>query len=161
MPKDLQTSVRANAQLVRYRAGALIHQRGDAANSVSIIQTGAVRISNITSKGDRITIAELGAGESFGPFSLLTERLRSHDAHARSDVKLLELKRTAFRFLLDEAPELRDHVITHLERCLVRALEAIEGERSYPLKVRLAKLLLQRGAGESYFVENVLPAFDS
>ena len=144
---DLKKRFLHTARFRRYRAGALIHQSGDDSRCVSMIQAGTVRMSNIGRDGGRVTLADLVPGESFGLVPLLSESPRTHDAHALTDVSLLELSRPAFRRLMDDAPEIRDYIISQLARRLMRALEAVEIERRYPLKARLAKLILQKTMG--------------
>ncbi len=151
LPPGMKAKVLCASRQRSYTAGAVIHQSGQESGSVSIIHSGQVRMSKLGSDGARVTIADLGPGESFGLMALLSEHPRTHDALALTPVRLFEISRATFRRLMNEVPDFRDHVILQLADRLMRALEAVEDERRFSLKVRLAKLLLQK-AGTSHSI---------
>jgi CRP-like cAMP-binding protein len=147
LPSEMKAKFLRASHMRDCKAGVLIHQSGQDSGSMSIIRSGTVRMSNLGIDGAQVTIADLGPGESFGLMPLLSGRSRTHDAHAITDVRLLELNRPSLKRLMDEAPDLRDWVISQLADRLMRALEAVEDERRLPLKNRLAKLILQKAQG--------------
>lgn len=144
LPQRLRERLIGFANPVAYSDEEFIHARGDTEPSMSFVQSGGVRLSNVGLDGKRITTTTLSAGEAYGIFTLFNDRPRSHDAHAVGPTRVLVLKREPFRRLLDEEPDLRDFVIAHLSDRLIRALEALEDERRLPLVDRLAKLLARR-----------------
>lgn len=146
LPAELKPRIRSVSQILKHAPGGMIHQRGDTTISLSLIQVGNVRMSQLDASGERITTTILSAGDTFGMYPLLSKRARSHDAHAVSEVELMVLSKARFDQLLAEEAAFRDYVIGHLSDRLGRALEALDDERRLPLIERLGKLLLQRSA---------------
>ena len=132
--------------------GLQIHGRGDPADSVTFIESGSIRLSNVGIDGKRITTVRLGSGSAFGLLAIFAGGPRSHDAHAIGETELLVLSARRFIRLIDQEPAIRDRLLTYLSIRLTAALSGLEDERRLPLGVRLAKLLIRIG-GTSGVVE--------
>jgi len=144
LPLDLRNLLISFAKQSRHEDGEQIHQRGDRGQSLSIIQSGAVRFSNVGLDGRRVSTTTLGPGESFGEFTLFTDMPRLFDMHARGPTVLRIIKRDQFEKLLETESRLSGCVIGLLAQRLLLALEVLDDERRLPLAARLAKAILRR-----------------
>jgi CRP-like cAMP-binding protein len=149
----LQQSLLDHAVARRYRDGQVIHRRGDRSRGLSIVRSGAVRLSNIGRDGREVTLATLVPGESFGEFTVFAGLPRQFDLTARGETVIENINSRRFDALLNASPGLARHVIRHLAQRLHQALELLDDERRLTLPVRLAKRLrqwseLSGGAGD-------------
>lgn len=124
------------------RAKQAIQQDGDIARTLTIVQSGRVRLSKINADGRRMTLAHLGDGDLFGLFALIIGRPKGYDADAEIDTNLLVVDRNIFNRLLDREAAFRDHLFRFLGRRLESAFQALSDERSMPLVFKTAKALL-------------------
>ena len=139
----LRRSLLEIAVVRTYRDGAVIHRRGDRSRALSIVRSGAVRMSNIGRDGREVTLATLAPGESFGEFTVFADLPRQFDLTARGETVIESINHRRFQVLLRSSPALSQHVIRHLALRLHQALELLDDERRLPLPARLAKRLWQ------------------
>ena len=140
---SLQQSLLGVATAKRYRDGVVMHRRGDRGRALSVVRSGAVRMSNIGRDGREVTLGTLAPGESFGEFTLFADLPRQFDFTARGDTVIDTISQARFDALLASSPALSEHVIRHLAQRLHQALELLDDERRLALPVRLAKRLWQ------------------
>ena len=143
LPPLLRASLLSNSRRAKFKDGQRIHSRGDRKPSLSIIESGTVRFSNLGRDGERITTATLLAGEAFGEFTLFTDMPRMHDADAAEDTIIAVIPQRRFETLLSTEPNLRKFIISFLAQRLLFSLELLEDERRLPLAMKLAKLLVR------------------
>jgi uncharacterized membrane protein len=101
-------------------AGTCLFCRGDAGESMYLIERGSVKISVKDADGHDTTLAELGKGEFFGEMSLLDGHVRSADATATIDSSLAVLPRAEFRGFLRKNPDVALGILTALTHRLRR-----------------------------------------
>ena len=124
------------------RARQAIQRDGDTDRTLTIIESGRVRLSKTNAEGHRMTLAHLGEGDLFGLFAMIIGRPKNYDADAEIETSLLIVNRRIFNRLLDEEAAFRDHVFRFLGRRLESAFQALNDERSMPLLFKTAKALL-------------------
>jgi CRP-like cAMP-binding protein len=144
LPDDRQRQLRRAASVRRYPDGAVLHSCGDTTQSMGVVQSGEVVLSNVTADGRRIITTHLQPGDSFGEFTLFAGAPRYHDAEARGPTTVLYLGPAQFRQCMDKSPALRDAVLGMLAQRLMWALDRIHDDFKLPLGKRLVKLLLSR-----------------
>jgi CRP/FNR family transcriptional regulator, cyclic AMP receptor protein len=95
-----------SADVVRetYQSGDYIFFEGDADFHFYIIETGQVKIFTRDKSGQKIEIASLAEGESFGEFALLEKQPRSASAQATSECVLIKVSEKGYEQLLNELP---------------------------------------------------------
>lgn len=142
LPDDLQQQLRRAASLQRYVDGAVLHARGDTGQSLGVVESGEVVLSNVTADGRRITTTYLQPGDSFGEFTLFVGAPRYHDAQARGPTSVLYVGPAQFRQCMDASPALRDALLEMLAQRLMWALDRIHDDFKLPLGKRLVKQLL-------------------
>jgi uncharacterized membrane protein len=101
-------------------AGTCLFRRGDAGESMYLIERGSIKISVKDADGHDTTLAELGNGEFFGEMSLLDGHARSADATASIDSCLAVLPRAEFRAFLRKNPDIALGILTALTHRLRR-----------------------------------------
>lgn len=95
-----------NVDLVKevYKPGDFIFFEGDLEAHFFIVESGVVQIFSKTASGQRVNIATIEAGESFGEFALLENQPRSASAQALSECTLVKVSEAGFQQLLSELP---------------------------------------------------------
>ena len=91
-----------------YAPGELIFRRGDAGDSMFIINRGRVEVQLPTSNGNLQRVAVLESGNFFGEMALLTGEPRTADINALTEVEILEVRKSAIKQLLGENAQLAE-----------------------------------------------------
>lgn len=87
-----------------FKAGEFIFFEGDVESHFYIIEQGTVTIFTKDSLGAKIHIADLGEGEPFGEFALISNSPRSAFAQAKTDCTLIKVSEQSYQKLLNELP---------------------------------------------------------
>ncbi len=144
LPQELRDAINAQGHIVTFKKGQMIHQSGDSGQEFTIIESGGVRFSNTDVDGYTNVLTVLTTGEAYGELPLFAGINRAFDAYAAEDCRLRIISKTQLDRLMDSHPKLRDYIIGHVTRQFYRALQLLEDERRLPLRVRLAKNLLEK-----------------
>lgn len=87
-----------------YKPGDFIFFEGDIDFHFYIVQQGEVQIFTKNKNGQRVNIATVTEGESFGEFALLDKQPRSASAQALSECVLVRVSEDGYNQLLSEIP---------------------------------------------------------
>ncbi len=87
-----------------YHMGDFIFFEGDEDYHFYVVETGRIQIFTKNSSGQRIDIATVEPGESFGEFALLDNQPRSASAQALSHCTLVKVSQKGYEQLLAEIP---------------------------------------------------------
>lgn len=142
LPEALQSRLWAAATVERYKAGQIIHHRGDDRPGLSIVKTGHVEVGTLGRDGRFLSIGTLSAGDSFGEFSLFAGLPRTHDISAVSPCEIGQIAAAIVLPICDENPMLLKAM---LRVALIRshsAFERLNDNRRLALPVRTAKRLV-------------------
>jgi CRP-like cAMP-binding protein len=146
---DLDT-LAASLRTRRYRRGEVIFHQGDPGDALHIILSGRVKISSPSESGVEAILTTLRPGEFFGSLALLDGAPRSASATAVDATETLILPRDRFRQLVNDWPEIRDHVFAELAQELRRLTYHVEElhflDIAGRLAARLARMAEQQGA---------------
>ncbi len=104
LPDEDLTLIASSLQERRFRQGQVIFRQGEPGDSMYIVLDGRVRIATTDPQGEQRVLSFLDPGALFGELALLTNEARSTDAHAVTDVTLLELRRAEFEQLSASRP---------------------------------------------------------
>ena len=83
-----------------FRAGEILFQQGDVAESFYLIRNGEIEICLFSGEGQKIDLSVLGGGESFGEIGLLDGGPRTAAAIARTDCELSVVTKDGFEEVL-------------------------------------------------------------
>ena len=136
---------------IRYRSGELIHNRGDAKPGVSIVMSGVVQIGVYGADGSFVITSFLGAGQTFGEFTMFAGLPRTHDAIASGPTVVNQIQSSAFAKLYASEPEISHALLSTTLIRLHGLIEILDAVRRLPMRERIAKVLfvLMQAADES------------
>jgi CRP-like cAMP-binding protein len=110
------------AEDATYNAGRVVVKRGDAARAFYVIVDGIAKVVRgkiVTARAE----AELGPGEFFGELALLDGGRRAATVVAATPMRAIRIRRSAFRRLLQEEPEIALKVLEGMAGRTRRILE--------------------------------------
>lgn len=142
LPEDTVRRLTDAGSRRRVPDGGLIHAKGDEADALFGVISGAVRIASAGDDGRELVLAVLEPGAWFGEIALIDGGRRTHDAVALGESELIVVPKAAFVRLLAEHPPLSEHLLVLLCRRLRMTFSTLEDEAFLPLDRRLAKRLL-------------------
>ena len=150
LPEADLTLLAGSLRTRRYRRGEVIFHQGDPGDALHVILSGRVKISSPSETGVEAILTTLRPGEFFGSLALLDGAPRSASATAVEPTETVILPRDRFRRLLNDSPEIRDHVFAELARELRRLTFHVEElhflDIAGRLAARLARMAEEQGA---------------
>lgn len=110
LPEEAITRLAASARRKLYAEGEVIINQGEAGSELFIIASGQVVVSIRRPNGAVCEVNRLGPEMFFGEMSCMTGAARSATVRALTDCELFVLDKSAFQPILEEAPELANHM---------------------------------------------------
>ena len=98
-------------ELVSLYSGEVVMREGDPGNDMFVVVSGRLRVVS-RSNGAEVTVAELGAGETVGEMSVISNEPRSATVYAIRDSQLARLTTARFEGLLERQPRATFHMVT-------------------------------------------------
>lgn len=134
---------------VLYKDGELIKARGESTKAFYLVETGQVIGGSEGIDGSFLTAVLMNPGEHFGETTLLAGLPRLQNLRAVGETELLRLNEKAFFTVYHREPDFGRALLTIALRNIHSMMEFIDGQARWPLKVRVAHLLLSSlGNGE-------------
>lgn len=87
-----------------FKPGDFIFFEGDRETHFYIIESGEVSIFTKDKKGQKIEVARLKDGETFGEFALIDSGARTASAQAATEVKVMKVSAEGYEMMLNELP---------------------------------------------------------
>jgi CRP-like cAMP-binding protein len=87
-------------------AGDLFFREGDPAESFYVVQTGSVKLTQLTPEGHQVVMRLIGAGEAFGGVAAFGGATYPVTAEAVTDVSVLEWPGPVMAGLMEKHPKL-------------------------------------------------------
>lgn len=87
-----------------FKAGDFIFFEGDIEAHFYIIESGTVKIFSKNKTGEKVELAQLSPGETFGEFALIDKGARTASAQAITDVKLMKISEEGYEIMLNDLP---------------------------------------------------------
>lgn len=88
----------------KFQVGDFIFFEGDVEAHFYIIEAGEVAITTKNKQNQRIEVARLKAGETFGEFALIDKGARTASAQAATDVSVMKISAEGYESMLGELP---------------------------------------------------------
>jgi CRP/FNR family transcriptional regulator, cyclic AMP receptor protein len=124
-------------------AGNVIYSQGDPADSVFLIQRGAVKLTVVSSEGKEAALALLGTGEFLGESCIAGKAMqRMTTAVAITNCALVRISRSALFNLIRREPLFLDFFLSFMLRRNLRMQEELIAQRFSSSEKRLARVLL-------------------
>jgi small-conductance mechanosensitive channel len=128
-----------------FAKGEAMTRQGAEAHSLYIITKGSAEVAISVAEAPRKTIATLHAGDFLGEMSLLTGDKRSATVVALEDVECYRLNKEAFHDILQQRPEIAEHIAHVLARRRMEQEAAREG-----LDAEARRLHMQHTQGDIF-----------
>ena len=135
------------ARVVDFDDGTTLFHQGDEANGLYCVAAGLVRIYLAHDDGRELTLNLLEKGDVIGEIALLDGLPRSAGATTLAQTRTVFLGRAAFQRLLEDCPQLAQHVILVLCERLRRNTDQITQNAFLDLRHRLTNLLWELAMG--------------
>lgn len=94
----------SNISKETFKAGDFIFFEGDVETHFYIIEQGEVSIFMKDKRGQKLEVARLKDGETFGEFALIDKGARTASAQALTAVKLMKVSAAGYENMLGELP---------------------------------------------------------
>lgn len=117
-----------------YKPGEYIFFEGDIDFHFFIVESGQVQIFTKTTQGQRIDIAIIDEGESFGEFALLDRQPRSASAQAVTEVVLIKVTEKGYEQLLSELPIWASSMLKSFSRRMKQTNLKLQSVPQFPKK---------------------------
>jgi CRP/FNR family transcriptional regulator, cyclic AMP receptor protein len=142
LPAGVLDKLAQRVHIRRFSKGADLYRRGDAGDSLMILQSGRVKIFNVTADGREIVLNFLAKGDIVGEIAVLDGGERTASAMALESTETLVLYR---RDLLPVLSESSDSLleIVHVLCEKLRVASAIVEDNTLPMTARTAAGLLR------------------
>jgi len=105
LPDDALDGLAKRARVASFVKGEALYRRGDAGDSLMVILTGRVKISNITDDAREVVLNFLGPGDLNGEIAVLDGKGRSADATALEATEVAILYRRDVMAVLERHPQ--------------------------------------------------------
>lgn len=142
LPTDIQSEVLSRTILRELSQGERLHARGDEADGMYCVVSGAVRISGLVADGREVMLDIYGPGVWFGEVAAFDGMPRAYSADAHQATTLRQLHSVDLEDLLHRHPTLSRSLLRMEAQRLRIILAALEAYSTQPLEQRLASRLL-------------------
>jgi len=129
-------------RVVRLPPGGTVFAQGAQANSVFYLQSGAVKLTVLSSTGKEAVVAILGPGDFFGEGCLASQPRRMSAATAVLPTRVLRIPKPEMVRLLHEHWEFSERFIAHMLTRNIRIEEDLVDQLFNSSEKRLARSLL-------------------
>lgn len=126
LPEAAMDQLMRSGHIRRFAKGAQMFQRGDAGDSLFVILSGCVKISNITPEAREVVLNFLTAGDINGEIAALDGGARTATATATEDTDVFQLYRRDLIPVLTRHPEALLEVVELLCEKLRATSEIVE-----------------------------------
>ena len=106
----------------------VIFLEGDAGTFMCILHSGQVAVQKTNHDGQRLTIATLRSGRSFGEMAVLDGERRSASCVAASNCQLLNLGKDSLDKMLNDAPKVAAKIIRAIAIAMSKRLRMMDGQ---------------------------------
>lgn len=144
LPDEAISRLANSAKRRLYAAGETIIEQGDSGTELFIIASGEVGVYVRHSSGYESEINRLGREQFFGEMSCMTGLKRSATVRAMTDCELYLVDKSAFQPILEETPELANHMSEVLALRQAELLEhsKVVGDQRQPVSATQQRIVL-------------------
>lgn len=143
LSKEELEALLAYGATMRFRAGETIFQRGNPGESMMVVLSGRVKISNYSADGKEAVLNFIEPGGVFGEIALLDGKSRTADAAAMAPSELFVLRRRDLLPFLEARPQVAIRLIEVLCAKLRHATSMVEDIMLLNMGPRIARALLR------------------
>lgn len=149
LPSTGAQAVLAAAVHKTYCAGEILFLQGEPAEALILVETGAIKLWQVTPEGDEVVVGGAGPGTILAAIVVLGRRMLPISATASAPTAILSWSRTTVLDLVEKYPQLRMNVLQaiadRMQDSLVRLREI--STESVDRRIAHALLRMAREAG--------------
>jgi CRP/FNR family cyclic AMP-dependent transcriptional regulator len=108
---DMRSFAKSAGANIRFTAGNVIFNRGDAGDCLYIVQSGVIEMVI----GDKV-VESCGENEAIGFMSMIDRAPRSSTARVKQDCEVSMIDARTFRFMVDEVPNFALYIMGAMAR---------------------------------------------
>ncbi|MBI5238146.1 MAG: cyclic nucleotide-binding domain-containing protein [Deltaproteobacteria bacterium] len=112
--------------LVRFLKGAKVMKQGETGDTMHLIKEGQASVTVSGKDGSAVPVAELKEGDFFGEIALATNKPRTADVTARTDMVLVEFSKPVIRDVMAQYPKVKEILAAVIKERVSDALTARE-----------------------------------
>jgi CRP-like cAMP-binding protein len=120
----------------------VLERQGDPARTFYLVETGYLKLSQVTAAGNEVVVRFVGPGEPYGGVVVLDQETYPVTAQAVEAVTARGWSREVMRRLLDDVPQLRMNILAEITRHMRDALQRVQQLQTTRVPQRLAATLL-------------------
>ena len=139
---EQRQAVLATGTTRRLERRAVLERQGDPARTFYLVESGYLKLSQVTAAGNEVVVRFVGPGEPYGGVVVLDQETYPVTAHAVEAVTALGWSREVMRRLLDDVPQLRMNILAEITRHMRDALQRVQQLQTTRVPQRLAATLL-------------------
>ena len=123
--------------------GECLFLQGDAVESLFVVESGLLRLSQHTPDGEEVVVRTLGAGAIVAGVALLDKRAYPVSAIAQSDCRVLAWSRPRIAELATRYPQIRANVLSTIADRMQEALSRVRELSTESVAQRVARALVR------------------
>lgn len=127
----------------RLQSGEALFLQGDAVDSLQVIESGEIKLSQLTVEGEEVVVCTLGAGEIVAGVALLDKRIFPVSGIAVVDSRVRLWSREVIQRLAARFPQLRTNVMATIADRMQGSLSRIRELSTEKAAQRVARTLLR------------------
>ena len=127
------------------------YQAGEETDKLFVVNSGQIKISRITEKGDEQVMRVLGPGDFMGKLSLFSQLPMNDFAEATENTVVCMLEGSGLKDIMKDNPTIAFKILEELSNRLENVDKRVEEIRHQSTKWRLAQTLLSLSKGEKTF----------
>lgn len=139
------------AKSKKFTKGAHVYQAGEETDKLFVVNSGQIKISRITEKGDEQVMRVLGPGDFMGELSLFSQLPMNDFAEATENTVVCMLEGSGLKDIMKDNPTIAFKILEELSNRLENVDKRVEEIRHQSTKWRLAQTLLSLSKGEKTF----------
>ena len=109
-----------------FKDGEFIFFEGDIESHFYIIESGEILIFTKDKTGQKVEIARLKAGETFGEFALIDKGSRTASAQAVTDCSMMKISSEGYEMMLGDLPTWASSMLTSFSSRLRQMNQALK-----------------------------------
>ncbi|HHU23529.1 MAG TPA: Crp/Fnr family transcriptional regulator [Acholeplasmataceae bacterium] len=132
----------------KFSKGSHVYQAGNETDKLFVVNSGQIKISRISEKGDEQVIRVLGPGDFLGELSLFSNLPMNDYAEATENTVVCMVEGSGLKNIMKDNPTIAFKILEELSKRLENVDKRVEEIRHQSTKWRLAQMLLNLSKGE-------------
>lgn len=138
LPDVVLDQLLLKGQVRPFRKGSVVYQRGEAGDSLMVVISGRIKLTNVSARGKEVVLYFVGPGDIYGEIAALDGKERAVDAVALEDTEAFVVHTRDLLPILMAHPQAMFEVIQEL--CgKIRIGAAIIEDNTLEMRARVAK----------------------